>query len=253
MIFNLNLANTQIKNDINSNCNLKDNLKSKLQALGWSNAELNQIDAQLNSFATSVVHPNSDIATLDEPNKTIATEYNNQITNVQNIREEATTDKVKDLYSKKKELDDFKFPSETGKEVISFKEPKVSGKVTSPVNLKDAHYTLKQDYPFSYGFIDSNKNFIQVNTKEGSIDLAHHSGTRIKIDDSGNVTMHIVGSFKQVIDGDYTLKVKGNMDKIIGGNLSENIGGNRDNVVSGNDTNNAGGTHSTNASLITHN
>lgn len=99
---------------------------------------------------------------------------------------------------------------------LSFPEPVFSeAKYTSPVDIQDVNYTLKEDYPHSYGSIDEVGNWWKVNKKKGIIEFVHKSGTFIQIDDAGNLTQHITGNKKEVIRGDYSLEVYGNRDTLI--------------------------------------
>jgi hypothetical protein len=102
---------------------------------------------------------------------------------------------------------------------------------SNPVQLPPSKYSVVADYPDSYGMIDSAKNFIKVNQKTGDVDIVHNSGTKFKIDGMGNVTMEVVGSFKQVVKKDYFLQVEGNMELQVFGNYTGSIGGSSSNSI----------------------
>jgi hypothetical protein len=121
-----------------------------------------------------------------------------------------------------------------------FSEPKY----TSPINIQDVNYTLKEDYPHSYGDIDEVGNWWKVNKKKSLIEFVHNSGSFIQIDRDGNMTQHITGSKKEVILGDLSVEVMGNKDTLIHGNQYTHIDkkkttlvdGNVDSVINGTET-----------------
>ncbi len=118
---------------------------------------------------------------------------------------------------------------------LTFPEPKFSEpKFTSPVDIQDVNYSLKEDYPHSYGHIDEMGNWWKVNKKKGIIDFVHKSGTFIQIDNDGNVTEHVAGSKKEVIQGDLSIEVYGNRDTLIHGNEYTHIDKDTELLVDGN-------------------
>lgn len=84
---------------------------------------------------------------------------------------------------------------------------------------------LLSDYPETYGFIDKIKNKYWVNMKKKTVDIHHHTGTHLHVDDKGTMTLdgvmdlninidrdttiHIKRDRKENVDGNYTLTVKG--------------------------------------------
>ena len=200
---------------------------------GWTDSDLNQVDTQLSQVSETVLNPVSDISTkysnelqsqLDIQNNILQTTGQNVI---QNQVEKAKQEELEQDQMKNEGIT-FYGP----KEVMKYNEPVVSGLVTNPVDLEDAHYTLKEDYPNSYGFIDKVKNWYRINMAKQKAEFVHSSGTQIKIDKNGNVTIWVTGNLKQVIEGDYTLKVKGNADFIINGLRTDSTGANH-NIISG--------------------
>ncbi len=90
-----------------------------------------------------------------------------------------------------------------------------SYKTTDPVQPKDFKYAKsvdqtdylgnnKEDYPNSYGWVDSIKNWFRINKATKSAEFVHSSGSKFKIDADGNATLHITGNFKIVVDKDIT-------------------------------------------------
>lgn len=94
-----------------------------------------------------------------------------------------------------------------------FPEPEASDtQYAAPTALKDADSSLADNYPNTSGIINEVGDFMKVNKATGDIQIVHHSGTCIKIDNTGNVTIHAIGSLKQVVDGDMVLQVTGGLD-----------------------------------------
>lgn len=96
-----------------------------------------------------------------------------------------------------------------------FKEPELVGsgkKFSNPVNLLDADNSLAVDYPHTNGRIDDVGNFFLVNRKTKLVQIVHSSGTCVKIDRAGNVTIHSKGTIKQIVEGDMCLQVNGGLD-----------------------------------------
>lgn len=145
-------------------------------------------------------------------------------------------------------------------------------KVTSPIDIQNADYTIREDYPNTYGFVDSVKNWFKINKEKGHAEFVHQSGSYFKIDNDGNVSFYITGSMKQIVEGDMTFEVRKNMDTLVkknnykhvvknneeltGGTLLETVVGKVTNIfkatltekVSGNVTENYGASHTTSIS-----
>jgi len=99
---------------------------------------------------------------------------------------------------------------------LSRKEQLISEhKFTNPVNLQDANYSVTEDYPNTYGFIDTVKNWFKINKKKGFAEFVHQSGSYFKIDKNGNASFYISGSLKQIVEKDYTIEVRNNMDTLV--------------------------------------
>ena len=85
-------------------------------------------------------------------------------------------------------------------------------KFSETVALPDADSSLAENYPSTFGMVTETSDFIKINKETGMIQIVHHSGTQVKIDNSGNVTLHVIGSLKQVVEGDMLLQVAGGLD-----------------------------------------
>lgn len=85
-------------------------------------------------------------------------------------------------------------------------------KFSSPTNIPDADSSLAENYPNTIGWVTETSDFIKLNKETGTIQIVHHSGTQIKVDNTGNVTIHTVGNLKQVVEGDMLLQVAGGLD-----------------------------------------
>jgi len=119
------------------------------------------------------------------------------------------------------------------KQVFNVPDVIVKPKASSPKSQKPANYSIIEDYPESYGFIDSVKNFFKINKKTKDTIFHHSSGSIIRLDKDGNVTIEAKGNVKQVIDKDYFLQVRGNMEVQVDGNYTETIKGNYTGTVNG--------------------
>lgn len=137
---------------------------------------------------------------------------------------------------------------------VSTPEPIFSeAKFTKPVDIQDSNYSLKEDYPLSYGFIDPVMNWFKINKKRKHAEFVHASGTQIKIDKDGNVTIFTKGSIKQVVTKDYSLEVGGSMDMLIKGSLYTHTSKDYVEMIDGNHNTTIGGVRKESASAIHHN
>lgn len=105
---------------------------------------------------------------------------------------------------------------EQGAEVSNkFAEPpKVDSAInySDVVDLPDADNSLATDFPSTYGIIDDVGNYYSINRKTKFVQIVHSSGTCVKIDRNGDVTMHTKGTLKHIVDGDMLLQVGGGLD-----------------------------------------
>lgn len=95
----------------------------------------------------------------------------------------------------------------------SMKHPDV--KYTTLVALKDAHYTLKEDYPTSHGEIDEERNFWKKNFTTGEWWDCHHTGYLNKVDGDGNVEKKIPGTYLNYVMGDEGKVNEKNVDSLV--------------------------------------
>lgn len=93
----------------------------------------------------------------------------------------------------------------------TFPEPTAETDVSSPTDLPDADNALSEDYPNSVGSTLENGDFYKINRTTGMVQFVHHSGTCVKIDNNGNVTIHATGSAKIIADKDMAIQAK-NLD-----------------------------------------
>lgn len=89
------------------------------------------------------------------------------------------------------------------------------------VNQPQANYSLEESYPNSYGMIDDAKNWYKIDKIKKTVEFVHPSGTSMKVDQYGNVTMDIAGSLKFIIAGDCATEVRGSDDKIVRHNSNQ--------------------------------
>lgn len=107
------------------------------------------------------------------------------------------------------------------KQAVSMSDhPVTTSYVTKPVEVIASNNSLDVDYPHTYGFTDKSNNYYKINQKSGTAEFVHHSGTRIQIDNDGNVAIVTQKSIKHDVQGDYTLQVKGNIDIVCRNNIN---------------------------------
>ena len=117
---------------------------------------------------------------------------------------------------------------------VKYTEQKIiETKYTNPANLRDVDYSTQINYPERYGHIDSNKNWFVVDKAENYAEAVSSSGSLFHIDKDGNVSIHITGSLKLIVDKDIAIEGRANMDKIIRGSSYTHIGGNKSLMVDG--------------------
>ena len=128
-----------------------------------------------------------------------------------------------------KAMDAVKFASYelfNAKQSLEIKEPKPSEKGDAePVDNQDSNYTLQEDYPNSYGFIDDGKNWTKVNKKTGLTEKMYHSMSIDKVDGKGNETVYRTGSAKRIVDKDTVNEIKGNYTLVVGKDLYIHVKG----------------------------
>lgn len=202
----------------NSCSNISDTIRSKLKSSGFTDEELSKIDSIISSIPnTSRLVDSIDYQdVLDKVTENESAKMNRTSIAYHTMEKNKQDQAVRDAYV----VQDAKY-------TLKITEPKVVGVATNPKNLPDANYTVIEDYPNSYGFIDSVKNWFKVNKTKRTAELVMASGTNIKCDGEGNVTWHVKGSLKVVVDGDYTEVVLNNKDILVSGNYHEGISINR--------------------------
>lgn len=97
----------------------------------------------------------------------------------------------------------------------------LAGKLPTMTKQKPCSGSSDTNYPHSLGFVDKVlKWWWRADKKEKSFEAVHPSGSMGKIDKDGNVTLHITGNLKFIVDGDFIAQFK-NINKMVSG--SENI------------------------------
>ena len=113
-------------------------------------------------------------------------------------------------------------------------EPKVIGaSVTSVKDLDDASSDPSDSYPNTVLNVFADGGFLKVDTTSGAYEIVHPSGTSYKIDKTGNVTHHVLGSYKLVVEKDFAIDVRGNHDLIVSGNTAFSLRGTFKSIVTG--------------------
>ena len=122
--------------------------------------------------------------------------------------------------------------------IVAFNKQDIYSPVYTGQPLAKGHLfeDLVENYPHRYGFKDSNLNQFWVDKLTGEIEVKHHSGTRLYIDDEGSVTVDVLKNQTTTIEENATVLVKKNSDITIEENNTLLIKGNNDISVEG-DTN----------------
>ena len=95
--------------------------------------------------------------------------------------------------------------------------------LTNPTDIQDADYSIVEDQPETYGAVDRVLNWWKINKKRKHAEFVHASGTLLKINEAGDLTVHAIGSAKIVFESDVSESISGNKDFIISGGLYEHI------------------------------
>jgi len=83
----------------------------------------------------------------------------------------------------------------------------------------ETHQTLfDEDYPESYGFMDSTGNHYKVNKAQGTMEIQHASGILLKFNQDGSLDLEVPEDLTETIDGDRA--------SVVGGVLNINVTGN---------------------------
>ena len=100
---------------------------------------------------------------------------------------------------------------------------------------KGTHQSLFDDnYPDTYGFVDSIGNSLKVNKNTKDVSISHSSGNKIEIDQAGKETKIVKSDLSVTIDGKLEETVKGNIKISTDGNSEETVKGNKEFKVDGN-------------------
>lgn len=94
-----------------------------------------------------------------------------------------------------------------------YQEPKVAvKKYANVVDMPNNDNSLADSYPNSYGQVDDAGNTIKINRETKQTLIAHSSGTRIQIDQNGNVSIVCKGSLKLIANNSMSINVNGGLD-----------------------------------------
>lgn len=112
-------------------------------------------------------------------------------------------------------------------------QPEPKSPSSSAGNLPDSTFSVDQDNPDSYNFVDDVKNWFKINKKTRTVEALLANGALIKLDGSGDTTIYTPGSVKQIIKGNYTVAVGGDMEVLVGGSKTETISDSKTETISG--------------------
>lgn len=195
-----------------ANSDFKSSMINCLTELGFSLDDLASIDHLLDDIISD-----SDLDRL----KSIALKHKSEIKSSQAKLEQAKKDATdaatssKSKGNKVNDIQDLEFAKKRPEAA-----PLVS-KFTTPPEFPNAANALAEDYPNSYGEIDTSHNWFKVNKTTKAVEYVHNSGSSIKIDKEGNVSIHITGSLKFIIDGDSLVNIAGSSDDAVMGDRYE--------------------------------
>ena len=215
-----------IKQSITDDFNIcfSSTIKSDLVSKGFSDTEANDIVSSMTSnidvstMISSTV--DSNVSDVESVSTIVSSQLVKKEENVKNISKQKVINKTHDV--------------QEANTPIKWDEPIMSEtKYTSPTDLNKREYTVDEDYPNSYGSIDSVLNWYKVNKITKEVEFVHSSGSSFKIDKEGNSTLHLTGNMKLIIEKDFSIDVIGNVDKIIGGSMYEHVSGDRTENVDG--------------------
>lgn len=120
---------------------------------------------------------------------------------------------------------------------ILFSVPEVGSKVTVIFPFDDIYFgfyighwhstakhptTFDEDYPNSYGWLDSTGTYQRVNKAQQYIEFFHVSGTRIRIYDDGSMEVFATGKVDFVNADDIDVETAGNMNVQAEGSINVN-------------------------------
>lgn len=93
-------------------------------------------------------------------------------------------------------------------------------------------------YPFNHVVRSKSGHLIELDDSPGAlaIRITHAGGSKIEINNSGKITVTVVGGEEVNVTGDMAVTVSGNMDVTVGGNTTLMVTGNLDATVGGNTT-----------------
>lgn len=98
--------------------------------------------------------------------------------------------------------------------------PVVSSKFTSVNDFPIAENNFSDDYPNTEGSIDEAHNWFKINKTSGYTEFVHNSGCSLKLDKSGNCSVHITGNLKWVVDKQWLVNIVKEMDLHVMSDLS---------------------------------
>lgn len=117
-------------------------------------------------------------------------------------------------------------PAKFSKLIVTFPDddphtPQYSASPTSDDVNKD-NELLKNDYPNTYGSVDSYGNRVSTNRATGEMTIAHRSGTTVYIDGSGNVTIASAGDLSIASKNNISINAGGRMNLSAQGDIVMN-------------------------------
>lgn len=94
-----------------------------------------------------------------------------------------------------------------------YQEPKVAmKKYANVVDMPNNDNSLADSYPNTSGSVDNSGNTVKINTETRQALIAHSSGTRIQVDQNGNVSIVCKGTLKIIANNDMSINVNGGLD-----------------------------------------
>lgn len=92
-------------------------------------------------------------------------------------------------------------------------------KITEPKMQTDYTSDFRENYPNSAGFLDSLKNWFRLDKLKRTFEVVGYAfnSCKFKIDKDGNITLHITGKLKVVVDSSTSFHCKQAVETIVEG------------------------------------
>jgi len=140
------------------------------------------------------------------------------------------------LLGGKSDTSSFSIPELNSYVIVKFEKSIYNAYYLGEIQSLDTHQSLfNENYPFTYGFLDSTGTYLKINKQTKVTEFYHTSGTKITIDAQGNVTINIPSNQTITVGKDSNITIQGNCNISVSGNTNISSGG--DITISGSSIN----------------